>query len=83
MKERLGHARFSVEGKTALGVLEAMAGHHEYGSSFREEVYTPGKPAKPYCIFMLNGHVLDAKTLGKVSVRDGDLLHIMAPVGGG
>jgi len=83
LKDRLGHARFSIDADTALGVLCAMADNPEYGKIFREEVYMPGKPVKAYCIFMLNGQVLDAKSLGKVLLKDGDMLHIMAPVGGG
>jgi len=83
LKDRLGHARFSIEAGTALGVLRAMADNSEYGKIFREEVYAPGKPVKAYCIFMLNGQVLDAKSLDKAVLRDGDMLHIMAPVGGG
>lgn len=83
LKDRLGRGRFSIEAGNALAALELMSADPEYGVDFSREVYAPGKPLKPYCIFMVNGQVVDSKRLRQAKLSDGDVLHILAPVGGG
>jgi MoaD family protein len=50
-----------------------------YGTKFKDELFQPGGGIKPYIKVLLNGHGVELKA----RLKDGDVVAIFPPVGGG
>jgi MoaD family protein len=61
-------------------LLEILAQKH--GKDFRDEIFEGGE-IKNFYILLHNGQVVDRQNPGRVSLNEGDTIHIFPPVSGG
>ena len=69
------------EGTTVGETLEILT--KKYGERFRDYVYDRKGEVQEYLIFLVNGESIHAMKGFKTSLREGDSLVIMPPIGGG
>jgi molybdopterin synthase sulfur carrier subunit len=68
--------------KSSVGdLLEALV--ERYGGDFTRYVYTEEKEVRDYLSFMLNGINVNSIKGLETPLKDGDVLSILPPVGGG
>ena len=74
--------RLTEQEATVAKVLETLS--EKYGSKFREYVFDQkkGKP-RGYLQFLVNGNSVETQNGLETQLRDGDVLAILPPVGGG
>ena len=63
-------------------ILEMLT--KRFGNSFREYVYSPKtKRVRGFLQFLVNGKSIQPLNILQVNLKDGDVLAILPPVGGG
>ncbi|MGD2200991.1 MAG: MoaD family protein [Candidatus Bathyarchaeota archaeon] len=69
------------EGSSVGDLMDVVVG--KYGEDFYRYVYDGQKRVRDYLSFMLNGINVNSMDGFETPVRDGDVLAILPPVGGG
>jgi len=69
------------EGATVKKALNRLS--EIYGDEFRSRIYTPEEGLKGGLMLLVNGEAVDRGALDARSLKDGDVIVIMPPVGGG
>jgi len=54
-----------------------------YGDKFRSSIYTPEEGLREDIMLLVNGEAVSRDALQKTRLKDGDVIVIMPPVGGG
>lgn len=63
-------------------ILEILAKH--FGKSFIEYIYSPKtKKVRGFLQFLVNGKSIQPLNINQANLKDGDVLAILPPVGGG
>ncbi|MFA6584320.1 MAG: MoaD/ThiS family protein [Elusimicrobiaceae bacterium] len=80
IKQKAGVESLSIDGGTIKAAI--LNAEKQLGPAFSAELYHDGK-IKSYYMFILNGEIVDAASIGRKKLADGDILRLFAPVGGG
>jgi len=81
LRLRLGVSRLTLKGATVRDIIDRLC---EYKAPETAKLILDGEGnIRQHFVLTLNSEILDNKKTARVSVKDGDLLHVFPPVSGG
>ncbi|MFQ6081351.1 MAG: ubiquitin-like small modifier protein 1 [Candidatus Bathyarchaeia archaeon] len=82
LRELTGEKQIEVRGDTVAGIVEKVV--EKYGSKFRDTLFDKETGRiKPFYSILVNGIRLSLREGLDTEVKDGDVIAIFPPVGGG
>ena len=70
-----------VDAGDMLGLIESLK--RDLGEAFRQPLYTASGEPRPHSFVCLNGRAYGLNDVTNLSLRDGDVVLLVPPVGGG
>lgn len=81
LRKRIGVSKLELEGTNVGKVIDALCDYKK--PDIEQIICNPDGTIKQHFVLTLNSEILDNKTICKIKVKSGDILHVFPPVSGG
>ncbi len=81
LRQRLGISKLGLEGATAREIVDGLCAYKK--PDVEKLILDTEGHVRQHFVLTLNSEILDNKKIGRIPVKDGDILHVFPPVSGG